>query len=104
MAGYTADEPMIEVEAVTLGASLVHLGDYRTSQRGDEHTRHPARSALFPEEHSLEEAKAEVRRLASGGRPALGAEVRVVDERDCDVKPEEVGEIVVRGPHIMVGY
>jgi long-chain acyl-CoA synthetase len=46
----------------------------------------------------------EVQRLASAGCPAPGVEVRVVDERDCDVKPGAVGEIVVRGSHVMAGY
>jgi long-chain acyl-CoA synthetase len=61
-------------------------------------------TSLFPEEHRLEGSEAEIRRLASAGRPALGVDVRVVDERDRDVKPGEVGQIVVRGPHVMAGY
>lgn len=59
---------------------------------------------LFPEEHVVEGPAHEVRRLASAGRPALGVEVRVVDEEGRDVSPDHVGEIVVRGPHVMQGY
>lgn len=42
--------------------------------------------------------------LASCGRPALGALVRVVDGNDRDVNLGEVGEIIVRGNNIMQGY
>jgi long-chain acyl-CoA synthetase len=59
---------------------------------------------LFPEEHALQGDEAVVRRLASAGRPALGVEVKVVDDEGHEVKPGEVGEIVVRGPHVMRGY
>lgn len=59
---------------------------------------------LLPEEHVLEGDETVMRRLASAGRPALGVEVRVVDDQGHDVKPGEMGEIVVRGPHVMQGY
>lgn len=38
------------------------------------------------------------------GRPAPMNPVRIVDENDQDVPPGEVGEIVVRGPNVAVGY
>lgn len=59
---------------------------------------------LSPEEHKLAGAGAEIRRLAFAGRPALGVEVRVVDAHNRDVKPGEVGEIMVWAPHVMAGY
>jgi crotonobetaine/carnitine-CoA ligase len=34
--------------------------------------------------------------LGSAGRPRPGAEVRIVDENDCEVEVDEVGELVVR--------
>jgi fatty-acyl-CoA synthase len=40
----------------------------------------------------------------SCGRAVLNVETRVVDERMGDVKPGEVGEIVHRSPHLMLGY
>lgn len=45
-------------------------------------------------------------RLASAGRPALGVEVRVVRPDGSEVRPgsEEVGEILLRGEHVMTGY
>ncbi|MCA0241568.1 MAG: AMP-binding protein [Proteobacteria bacterium] len=44
------------------------------------------------------------RRLASCGRCYGETEVRVVDDAGRDVKPGEVGEIVVRGDDVMKGY
>lgn len=44
------------------------------------------------------------RRLGSVGQPLPGVEVRIVDDRDHPLPPGEVGEIVVRGPNVMLGY
>ncbi len=43
-------------------------------------------------------------RLATVGRAGLGAEIRVVDEQGRDVPRGTVGEIVVRGPMVTLGY
>jgi acyl-CoA synthetase (AMP-forming)/AMP-acid ligase II len=43
-------------------------------------------------------------RLRSAGRPVLFAEVGIVDAQDRLLPPEEVGEIVARGPNVMLGY
>jgi acyl-CoA synthetase (AMP-forming)/AMP-acid ligase II len=45
-----------------------------------------------------------IRKMGSVGRPALGVEVRIVDEEGADVASGEVGEIVYRGPTVMQGY
>jgi long-chain acyl-CoA synthetase len=42
--------------------------------------------------------------VTSAGKPALGVEVRVVDDLDRDVPNGEGGEIVVRGDNVMQGY
>jgi fatty-acyl-CoA synthase len=43
-------------------------------------------------------------RPGSCGRAVLNVETRVVDDRMRDVAPGEVGEIVHRSPHLMLGY
>ena len=43
-------------------------------------------------------------RLLSAGRPWPTVEVRVVDDDSRDVAPGGVGEVVLRGPHLMSGY
>jgi acyl-CoA synthetase (AMP-forming)/AMP-acid ligase II len=43
-------------------------------------------------------------RLASCGRPIGESEVRVVNEAGQQVRGDEVGEIVVRGPDVFAGY
>jgi acyl-CoA synthetase (AMP-forming)/AMP-acid ligase II len=42
--------------------------------------------------------------LTSAGRPALGVEIRVVDEEGSPVAPGDIGEVVTRGDHVMKGY
>jgi long-chain acyl-CoA synthetase len=43
-------------------------------------------------------------RLASCGQPLLGVELRIVDPKGRPVAEGEVGEILARGPNIMLGY
>ena len=43
-------------------------------------------------------------KLGSVGRPPDHVEIRVVDANDNDQPPNTVGEILARGPNIMVGY
>ena len=54
---------------------------------------------------NFEGGEAEMRRLSSCGREISGVEVRVVNqETGEDVKPGEVGEVIARGPNVMLGY
>ncbi|HKQ77056.1 MAG TPA: long-chain-fatty-acid--CoA ligase [Blastocatellia bacterium] len=64
----------------------------------------PLLTSLMPEDHITEGPEPLMRRLASCGRPVIGVEVEVVDENERAVKPGEVGEIVARGPNVMMGY
>jgi long-chain acyl-CoA synthetase len=54
-------------------------------------------SALQHGDHSGE-------RLLSCGRPMLGNRVRVVDAEGNDLPPGEVGELVIAGKQVMLGY
>ncbi len=44
------------------------------------------------------------RKVGSAGKPAMHAEIRLVDADGHDVQPGEVGEIWVRAPNLMSGY
>ncbi|MEK6407761.1 MAG: fatty acid--CoA ligase [Acidobacteriota bacterium] len=63
----------------------------------------PLLTVLTPEDHVVTDEKSE-RRLASCGKPVQGVDVRVVKEDGSVVQPGEVGEIIARGPNIMLGY
>lgn len=43
-------------------------------------------------------------RVGSIGYPAAGTEFRLIDADGADVRPGEVGEICIQGPHLMAGY
>jgi long-chain acyl-CoA synthetase len=43
-------------------------------------------------------------KIRSGGRATFGVEVRIVDERDVELPRGQIGEIIVRGPNVMLGY
>ncbi len=59
---------------------------------------------LQPHQHVLDGPAEWTKRLGSAGQEALGYKVRVVrpDGSDCDV--DEQGEILIKGPGVMVGY
>jgi long-chain acyl-CoA synthetase len=65
----------------------------------------PAICHLSKEDHNvLDRPEKEQRKLASAGRPDIGVQVRIVDDQGSDVEPGEVGEIILRSKHMMVGY
>jgi len=59
-------------------------------------------SGLSPWDHVLEGKGA--RLLASAGKESLCADIRVVDEEGIPLPMGEVGEIAIRGKHVMKGY
>ncbi|MEW5912391.1 MAG: long-chain-fatty-acid--CoA ligase [Thermodesulfobacteriota bacterium] len=59
---------------------------------------------LDREDHRLNGDPRRERRLASVGREGINAQVRIFDDQDRPLPSGQVGEIVVRGPHIMKGY
>jgi long-chain acyl-CoA synthetase len=44
------------------------------------------------------------RKIGSIGLPLKGQEVKIFDNEDRELGPNEIGEIVVRGPNMMAGY
>ena len=58
----------------------------------------PVATLLGPADHGVDRLR------RSAGRAAPHAEVRIVDENDEEVPYGTVGEIVSRGPHVMLGY
>ena len=59
-------------------------------------------SVLPGTEHRLDQPHPE--RLLSAGRPWATVEMRVVDDQFQEVAAGGIGEIVLRGPHMMSGY
>ena len=57
---------------------------------------------LGEEDHQLTGEKA--RLLSSAGKANLCSEVRVVDQDGRPLKAGEIGEVAVRGKHVMMGY
>jgi long-chain acyl-CoA synthetase len=64
----------------------------------------PLLTVLNPEDHILDGTPEQVRRLSSCGKEILGVEVRVVNAEGEDVHSGEIGEIIARGPNVMLGY
>ena len=58
----------------------------------------PLATLLLPQDHLVES------KMRSAGRAGLCADVRIVDENDQELPRGQVGEVVVRGPHVMLGY
>ncbi|BBO81208.1 acyl-CoA synthetase [Desulfosarcina ovata subsp. sediminis] len=63
----------------------------------------PMTTVLRPAEH-LDNSEIGIQRLASCGRPAALFEARLVDDYDQEIPVGQVGELVVRGEPMTVGY
>jgi acyl-CoA synthetase (AMP-forming)/AMP-acid ligase II len=61
-------------------------------------------TVLAPEDHIRTGPESLARRVHSASRAVPGVELRIVDDLDQDVAKENVGELVVRGPNVMLGY
>ncbi len=59
---------------------------------------------LRPEDHNLEGNKKQLKRLLSCGQEHSNHQLRVFHEKNEDLKPKEVGEIVLRSPSVMKEY
>lgn len=87
----------------TLRRSLRVFGPVLRQQYGSTETGNPI-TALEPDEHVAEGTPDQLRRLQSGGRPALGTELRIVDSEGQELPRGEMGEIAVRRMGMMHGY
>ena len=63
----------------------------------------PLLTVLKHEDHLVNDDQG-AKRLTSCGKPVKGVDVRVVKEDGSGAQPGEVGEIIARGPNIMLGY
>jgi acyl-CoA synthetase (AMP-forming)/AMP-acid ligase II len=65
-------------------------------------------TALGPEDHVLtgmpEEMEKKLKRLASIGKPMADVQMKVIDEEGNTLGPNQVGEILAKGPRAMSGY
>jgi acyl-CoA synthetase (AMP-forming)/AMP-acid ligase II len=63
---------------------------------------------LSPEDHVISGTPAEIekklKRLSSIGKPMSDVEMKVVDENGQEFPPNQIGEIIARGPRVMSGY
>lgn len=65
----------------------------------------PVISWLHGRDHDVLDAAPEIQaKLSSCGQPALNCHVRIVDEQGNDLPCGEVGEIIVKSRHMMLGY
>lgn len=61
-------------------------------------------TVLSKEDHIVQGAPEEVKRLGSAGKSCANVEVKIVDDDSNEVPPGEIGEVIVRGYHLMDGY
>lgn len=50
------------------------------------------------------DARRSLEKVGSAGRPPMMVDVRIIRSEGGDVDAEETGELLVRGPNVMVGY
>jgi acyl-CoA synthetase (AMP-forming)/AMP-acid ligase II len=61
-------------------------------------------ACLSSRDHAFDPREGVPARLASAGRISPFVEVRLLDDESVEVEPGAVGEIVVRGDQVMMGY
>ena len=59
---------------------------------------------LVSDDHVINGTEAQTRRLASAGREAVGAEVRIVDDAGVELPCGETGEILIKSESVIAGY
>jgi long-chain acyl-CoA synthetase len=92
--GSPMPEAVLRKTADTFGCPLVQV--YGMTEVG-------FATALLREDHILA-PEPPTRRIRSAGRALAGVELRIVDDQDVDLSVGEIGELLVRGPNVMLGY
>lgn len=59
---------------------------------------------LLGEDHVIDGSALQKKRLASSGREAVGAEIRIVDDAGQDMPANEIGEILIKSRSVISGY
>jgi len=75
----------------------IFVQDYGASEAG-------GITILPTEDHVVDGPPDKVKRLSSCGKPMLGVDVKILNERGEEVKPGEIGEVTIKSPMIMRGY
>lgn len=85
-----------------LKACITRFGDIFAQGYGATETAGAPITVLGVDDHRLDGLGS--RYLASAGRPGVCSTVKVVDESGRILGPGEMGEVCVRGSHVMLGY
>ncbi len=64
----------------------------------------PLVTVLSGADHRLEDSQVVRARLRSAGRSCIGVDLRLVDHNDNEVPTGTIGELVLRGDNVMLGY
>jgi long-chain acyl-CoA synthetase len=86
---------------------LPHVGFYQGYGMSE---TSPLLTILLEEDHKISgdyrlgSVVAQSSKLASVGRPVSYCQIRIVDSEGQEVAVGEVGEIIVKGPNVMLGY
>ncbi len=102
------------LEYITYGASPMPLELLKRSMTTLPHVKFvqgygqteaaPVLTYLKDSDHVTEGSEQQLQRLTSCGQAVIGVEIAIFDEHDKPVPSGTVGEIVARGPNVMLGY
>ncbi len=94
--GAPMPEPVLERALAAFGPIFVQIYGLTEAPQPD--------LVLAKEDHLPDPVTGKRKAVGAAGRLATGVRMRLVDEEGADVKPGEVGEIIIAGEHVMTGY